>query len=29
VSNDRHLLDLGEYGGVRLIRPGAFMRMMP
>jgi len=29
VSNDRHLLDLGEYGGVRIIRPGAFMRMMP
>jgi hypothetical protein len=26
ISNDHHLLDLREYEGIRIIRPGAFMR---
>ena len=26
VSNDRHLLDVGEYEGVKVVRPGEFLR---
>jgi hypothetical protein len=28
VSGDRHLLDLGEYEGVRIITPRAFLTML-
>jgi uncharacterized protein len=28
LSNDHHLLDLGEYEGIRIVRPGKFTRMM-
>ncbi len=29
ISNDHHLLDLKEYDGIRILRPGQFMGMMP
>ena len=28
ISSDVHLLELGEYNGVRIMKPGKFMRML-
>jgi len=28
ITNDHHLLDLKEYEGIRIIRPGTFTRML-
>lgn len=29
ISNDHHLLDLKQYKGIRIVRPGKFMKMVP
>ena len=28
VSNDNHLLKLGEYGGIKIVRPGEFLEVV-